>query len=303
MQTVDTLIGASFGLLGAVLFAISVVVYRSQSDRIAPIAVGSIKMWASIPLMLGLVVIQGTEALFEMSAETTIILSLSVMFSAVVGDTIYIRSQELVGVSYAFPIAMSFPLITYIMTVTLLGEQFVALRLVGAAITVAGVVILSNEQHRKKREDMETSSRKSVLGLALAFVTALLWAGGVVILQVGVSEVDPVPANFIRVIVGSVAFVPIYALGRHTGMRSPNSRTAALVAITGFFGMGVGSLMHVFAVKLAGAAITSVVGATSPLFAVPFSMVLLREKVGMRALAGIMATVVGVILVVIAPYP
>jgi drug/metabolite transporter (DMT)-like permease len=51
-------------------------------------------------------------------------------------------------------------------------------------------------------------------------------------------------------------------------------------------------------VKYIGAAMGSVIGSTSPLFAVPISMVFLKEQPTRLALVGILIAISGVILVV-----
>jgi drug/metabolite transporter (DMT)-like permease len=225
-------------------------------------------------------------------------LSASVLCGIVIGDTIYLVSQEMVGVSHAFPIAMSYPILTLALTTFFLGETLVLGRLTGAVVTVVGIILISREQD-KSCDGNDPGETRNVPGILLAMMTSLLYAMGATFLQVGVSDTDPVAANFVRVFVGSVALVPVFGTAAWRGMPMPSARATKLIAITGFLGMGIGSLLYVMAVKLAGAAVTSVVGATAPLFAVPISVLFLKEKLGRTASVGIVATVVGVVLVVI----
>jgi drug/metabolite transporter (DMT)-like permease len=52
-------------------------------------------------------------------------------------------------------------------------------------------------------------------------------------------------------------------------------------------------------VKLIGAAVASVLGSLSPLFALPISVFFLKEHVSWKSLLGVLLTVSGVIMVVL----
>ena len=60
-----------------------------------------------------------------------------------------------------------------------------------------------------------------------------------------------------------------------------------------------GSLLYVSTVKFVGAAVTSVIGSLSPLFALPISMIFLKERITRVAMIGVAVTIAGVILVVL----
>ncbi|MFX1561463.1 MAG: EamA family transporter, partial [Promethearchaeota archaeon] len=58
-------------------------------------------------------------------------------------------------------------------------------------------------------------------------------------------------------------------------------------------------LFYVMAVAMVGAALMSVIASTAPLFAVPVSILILKERVTRIAGVGILATIIGVVLVVV----
>jgi drug/metabolite transporter (DMT)-like permease len=294
----DLILGSTIGLIGSALYGLSIVVYRSQASEINPVAVSSIKMWISLPFMTILtLLLPGLETAF-LPMATIMLLSISVILGAVIGDTIYLWSQERIGVSYAFPIAMSFPIITFFLTVWFLEEPLILSRLAGAIIAVIGIVLISNEQNRNQ-ENSETPIKFDIFGILGAIATAFLYAIGTTVLQVGIEGVDPIAGNLIRMIVGSIAFVPIVAVVHLGGMRMITKKATVRVIIAGFFGMAVGSLLYVTAVAMVGAAIMSVIASTAPLFAVPVSVLMLKEKLTSVAGIGIIATIVGVVLVVV----
>ena len=296
--TPELVLGTSVGFLASAMWAISVVVYRSQSKEIRPLAISSIKMWVALAFMSIVVILPFRESPFFVPVESLLYLALSVSLGAVIGDTIYLMSQERIGVSYAFPIAMSFPILTYYLAIVFLGDVFIPSRLVGTVVTVGGLILISREQNRTKEDDL--SPKLDPFGITLAFLTMVMFASATVFLDIGVTAVDPVDANFVRVVFGSAEFVPLFFVARHQGMPMPTPRAAKIVAVTGLFGMAIGSLLYVWMVKLIGAALGSVIGSTSPLFAVPISVLYLKERLTALAAVGVLATVVGVMLVVVA---
>lgn len=305
MQASPQLIfGSLIGLLGASLYGLSVVVYRSQANEIRPVAISSFKMWIALPFTALMVfILPGIDSIF-LPLTTVAILGISVTLGAVIGDTIYLWSQERIGVSYAFPIAMSFPIMTYFLTVVFLNEPPVLSRLFGAVIAVIGVILISNEQNRNQKSEEnkatgDSSSRRLDLwGLGAAFATAVLYAVGTTLLQVGIEGVDIIGGSFVRILFGSIAFVPVFAVARQQGMPWPTRKATTRVIIAGFFGMAMGSIFYVAGVAMAGAAIMSVMASTAPLFAIPVSIFILKEKVTPLALVGVALTLIGIVLVV-----
>ncbi|MGY5873605.1 MAG: DMT family transporter [Candidatus Thorarchaeota archaeon] len=300
----ELILGSLIGLLGAALYGLSVVVYRSQSDEIKPVAISSIKMWVALPFTaLMVLILPGFDSIF-LPLTTIAILGISVTLGAVVGDTIYLWSQERIGVSYAFPIAMSFPIMTYFLTVIFLNEPPVLSRLAGAIVAVIGVILISNEQNRNQEpiesNEVDNAPRRIDLwGIAGALITAVLYAVGTTMLQVGIEGVDVIGGSFVRIVIGSIAFTPMFAVAKYKGMSWPTRRATKLVIVAGFFGMAVGSILYVGAVSMVGAAIMSVIASTAPLFAIPVSVFVLKEKVTPLALVGVTLTLIGIILVVV----
>ncbi len=299
--TPDIIFGSISILIGAALYAFSVVAYRSQSKEIRPIAIASIKMWVALGFMLLLAILPLGIDPFSVAFDQIIYLSGSVILGAVIGDTFYLMSQERIGVSYAFPISMSFPILTYFLTVIFLGEPLIISRLSGVFVAVTGIVILAREQESDANNNWESQEIRKIdwIGITLAILTAILYATGTTILQIGVEGVDALSANFIRMVVGSISFVPMVLVARMKGMPVPTKRATKLVAIAGLFGMAIGSIFYVTGVKYAGAAIASVLASTAPLWAVPVSVFYLKERLTRLAALGVIATIVGAILVVI----
>ncbi len=295
--TPEMMIGLATGLLASAIYAVSVVVYKSQSDSIRPLAISSIKMWVALAFMTALIVLPIHSEQFYVPQEALAYLVVSVIFGAVLGDYFYLTAQERIGVSYAFPIAMSFPIFTYLLAIAVGLEEPLLSRSVGILLAVIGVILISKEQGQD--DDHSVKRNLDKIGIGLALLVAIFYAMGAILLQVGVENVSPIDGNFVRVAFGSVAFIPMFLVAKHRGMSTPPKRTIKIIAVAGLFGMGLGSLLYVSTVKFVGAAVTSVIGSLSPLFALPISIIFLKERITRVAMIGVAVTIAGVILVVL----
>lgn len=296
--TPDIILGSSIGLFTSFLWAISTNVYKSQSKEATPLAISALKMWAAMAFMTVIIFLPFRTTPFFVPLDSLIFLVASVSIGLVTGDLVYLISQERIGVSYAFPIANIYPISTYIIAVFLVNEEIIPSRFLGVVIAVVGVTIISREQSTRKKEEGQLTS--DMLGLGLAFLAAICWSLGSVFLQIGVENVDPIDANFVRMFFGGAIFIPLFLGAVHGGMAIPTKRATKIVMAAGFLGMTMGSLLYTYAVKLIGASIASLLGSTSPLFALPISIVFLHERFNRKSIFGVVLTVIGVMLVVLA---
>ncbi len=294
----DLVIGTFLGLFVSFLWAISTNIYKSQSDEATPLAISALKMWAALAVMSVIVILPFRTTPFYMPLNSLLFLIASVTTGLVVGDLVYLMSQERIGVSYAFPIANIYPISTYIIALFLLNEELILSRFAGVIIAVIGVTFISREQAVKKKEEGVITS--DLFGLGLAFLAALCWSMGSVFLQLGVQDVDPIDANFARMLFGGAIFIPLFLGAVKNGMPIPTKRATKIVMGAGFLGMTMGSLLYTYTVKLIGASISALLGSISPLFALPISIIFLKEKFTKKSLLGVLLTVIGVILVVLA---
>ena len=298
------LTGVFMGLLGAALFGISNVVYKSQSAEIQPIAINAFKMWIALPVIALVVLLLLYPTGFTVPLSSVPFLAASIIMGAGIGDLMYLTSQSRIGVSRAFPIAMTFPIITYFFSIFFLNEPLLITRFAGVILAILGISIITREQAQQEttisqQTEDQTSIKWDLLGITLAILAAFSWATATVILQIGLVGADPIDANLIRILIGSFFLLPFFFLARQRGMPMPTKRATKYVVIAGFFGMGIGSILYVNAVFFTGAAVTSVIASTAPLFALPFTIFFLKEKVTPLILLGTILTISGVWLVVL----
>lgn len=300
MQTVSDLsIGIAFGILSAFLFAVQNVLFKSQKEGITPTVANTIKIWIGLAVVSVVVLLPFRPPSGTIPFDTIFILAISVLFGAAFGDLAYLTSQNRVGVSVAFPIAHTFPVFTYFFSMFVLNEQFYLTRLVGVILAVLGVVFVSKQENVGKEPDESKDQGLDRIGIGLAVLTSVMLAIATLLIQVGMTEIDPVDGQFIRMFYGSLMMVPIFILSRKQGASRPTRKATKVIIIGSFFGFAFGSLFFVASIKYAGATISAVVGTTAPLFALPLSFSHLKEHITSNVVGGTLLAVIGVVLAVV----
>ncbi|MHA1935454.1 MAG: EamA family transporter [Candidatus Thorarchaeota archaeon] len=294
----DVIAGVLAGLVCSVTYALASVGYQSQIKESNSFIANCIKTLAAVPVMIGAMLILGSASLLSVPIPAAISFVLSMFVGVLAADTCYLTAQERIGVSYALPIAMTYPMFTYTIAMILRWEPLIESRLLGIVLAVVGVVVLSREQGSMGKNNIGLRSVDRT-GLFFALMTSALYALSALFIEAGVHEVDPVTGAAIRIISGSIVMAPLGLLAKARGVKIPLRRPAALLAIFGVFGMGVATLFWVISIKYVGAVMTSVIGTTASLFGVPVSVFLLKEKFTWKAGLSIAATILGVVLVVL----
>lgn len=283
-------------LLSALLWAMGSVLMAVVGRGLHPVPLNLIRVvvssaffWSLLPFF------GGPAALATIAPGTWAWLALSVLLLLIVGDLLYLRSLELAGVSWAMPVASVNPLWAVLFAALFVGETLSWKLAVGAALVVAGVILVS----RSTAPAAPLDRRRQRSGLLLALLTALVWGIGQVVLKVATAELHSVVANSVRQPMGMAAMIGLNLVrGQWGHLRRMPARSWLIIVFASLVGTGVGSLLFVQAIQMVGAGRTAVLTSTSPLLAIPFAMLWLGERPGRRTLIGTLLAVAGIVLVV-----
>ncbi|MGY5859215.1 MAG: DMT family transporter [Candidatus Thorarchaeota archaeon] len=292
-------IGILCAIAATVFFGITNVIYKKIDNEISVIDIVVTRIWVSLPISYVFAVWSAGTINFSIPAESLFPLAISMILGIVLGDTMYFLSQERIGVGRAFPIVMSYPLVVYLLAAILLGEPVILQRIVGAVIVVIGVALIARAEYS---EDVENNnrwnSRDRNIGLFLAFVTIIVWSASDVIFQYGLVGVGAAEANFYRVLIASVIYIPVFMLSLRGRRSLPSRRISGIAMLTGFFSIGLSLIVYSYAIKFIGATITSVLIASAPVVTAPLSVLYLREDVNKNVGIGTVLTILGILMVV-----
>ncbi len=139
------------------------------------------------------------------------------------------------------------------------------------------------------------------MGYALLVAVGVLWTIATLWLANARGDLEPIAAGAIRTPAGATALLGFAMATQRPSLAAPfrNRNHLAAIVAAGAVGTGLGSLLYVYGVLEAGAAQAAVLSATSPLMALPLSIVFLGERFTPKVGLGTVLCVGGIVLVVL----
>lgn len=240
----------------------------------------------------------GLTALTNLDRETIAILVASIIFIIVIGDSLFFVAARRISMVRAMPLSMTLPLFTVVLAAIFLHETITVLVSVGTALILAGAYLLSAEP---KLAAARVKDKADTLGILMVLASALFFALGTIILTPVSQSINAVVANCVRQPVAALFLLAAMPKQKAvTQLRSLSAKEWVMLIGSSLAGVGVGALLFIVALQHAGASVTSVLTATTPVFSTPFSILLLGEKVRSWDVIGTVLIMAGVWLVVLA---
>jgi drug/metabolite transporter (DMT)-like permease len=292
-------LGVISALLAMVFFGVTNILYKKMSNDISVMDIMFTRMWVSLPVAYIFGVLASGSLTFTIPSESLFPLILSMVIGILLGDGMYFLSQERIGVSRAFPIAMSYPLLVYFLAALFLGEPVIPQRIIGAIVIVVGVIMIARAEQDDEKIDKKWSKDDFRIGIILAFLVFFCWAASDVIFQFGLIGVPPAEANYYRMLAASLILVPVFLYSLRGERTLPSKQTTAYALLVGIFALGFSLITYSFAVKFVGATVTVLIISSAPMFTAPLSAVFLDEDVNRNVAIGTILTIIGVLMVVL----
>ena len=298
--SVSDLFGVTVALMTALAWAASTIILKMLVARIDVFTLNSIRLWVGSLVLVTIIVAsgRGSEYLHTPLAPFLLVAASGVMAMAV-GDTFFIKSLSLIDASKAFSIAQcSFPILATIVAVLFLGEAFTWLTAIGAVLVVYGIYLIAAKD--KRAPDLSPPKATAAQGLIFALTAAGAWTAATVSLKIGTLEMDAIVAAGIRIPIAATLLTLLVISRRQISafrLRIYGTRNIALMAAAGLLTYGVAAVGYVTAMQLIGAARTVLITTTAPVFVLPFSILLLKERPGGYTIAGVLICVAGVVFV------
>ncbi|MDJ0722696.1 MAG: DMT family transporter [Desulfobacterales bacterium] len=229
----------------------------------------------------------------DAGAHEWIWLSVSGLIGLTLGDICLFRAFVLVGARISALVMAFVPVISALISWLFLGEVLGLRDRTGMFLATAGIVmvVMAKRTHRDG-----SRSRYSLRGLLMALGGALGQAVGLVFSKYGMGAYDAFAANHIRLLAALAGFFLIFACTgrwRHLIAATRHRSGMAFTALGSFFGPFVGVSLSLYAVQHTKVGIAATIIALVPIFIIPPSVLLKKEKIGSRDVAGAMLAVGG----------
>jgi drug/metabolite transporter (DMT)-like permease len=290
------MLGIIYGLLCAASWAIGSISMRDLARKLDPFTLNAPRSAiGALSLILVASLTGRMTGYANIGASQWALLLGSLLVGGFLGDSVYVLSIARIGVSRAFPIASTYPALTLVLALLLYDQPLTWPLLIGMFLAMLGVTAIS--RGRAPTSEIPTPQAKTS-GILFALVASVLWAVSTTMLEPGLRGLDEISAAAVRLPVLSVAlWLVVAARGTWRDLKRLNRQEWITLIVGGLIGWGLGSLTFVLAVASVGSARAAVLTSTSPLFALPMSLLFLKEHSDWRVALGTGLTVVGIILV------
>lgn len=283
--------GIAGGLGTGLAWAALSILVQSLSGVLRPVSITAIRstVGGAIILTVALLAGYGPEIL-RMPLWAVLALWVSILLAMAFGDTVFFASMDHLGVTRALTLSLANPLFTTIVGIGLLGEGVTLPRIIGSLLVVGGLALIISG----KGEGEARARGDSPRGLKLVFLAAGAWALAAIIMKPPLQFVSAPAAAAVRIpMAGLVVWLTPWSRGTVRALANTTSaeriRLAAICVLS-----AAASLLFVTGIKYGGVAVGNVLASTSPLFTLPFEVLVFRQRPSPRTVLGAVVTVGGV---------
>jgi drug/metabolite transporter (DMT)-like permease len=253
---------------------------------------------------------------------------LSFVFGQVIGDTAYFTAQKELGTTITLAISMTFPLFTFILSLIFFREPFklnlvFSLILIGTGVIIISKAKMNNENlKQEQRSEIRDSIKLKIQNIfktdfikpiVFCFTAAIGWAIGAVLIQVATDQIDEIIqidelssfiGNAIRfpfalLILGSMVLRENYFKNKKDISPSykKSLKSWIILLIASIIGTSLGAYLYTESVHVAGANIVALIASASPLFALPLTYFINKERITKWGFIGVILTISGVLII------
>lgn len=291
-----------FAALGTALcWTVSAVLYKRALATTTPLSANTLRcIGTSIILALLLAFIGKIRVLTDLPTQAVFLACASGVVGLGLGDTFYMLSLKILGVSRVVPITCTYPLFSLVWAYLLAGENITVQILLGAVAIVLGIWLLSSEA---KNNSVKAWRKLHVRGLAFALSTAIAWSISISMINLAVREASSLEhayaINTVRLLAVAFALLIFTLTSRKTDFIKVERKTAAMLLTGGLIAVGLGWFLLTFSFTKIPEAQAVPISSTTPLFSTLASITFLHEKVTAKVAAGSILIVMGIFLVFI----
>lgn len=250
---------------------------------------------AAIFLIIAHWITLGSLFPFNAAPERLFWLGLSGVVGLVIGDIFLFRAFVMIGPRLSMLMMSLAPILAAVQAWIFLGEKLTSGQIFGILLTVGGIAWVILERNGKSENAPEYGrgilfGLGGAIGQATGFVLAKNGVGG--------GEFSPISANLIRMTAAVIVLWLITLLQgqvKKTISTFFNDRKGMLATMGGAFaGPFLGVSLSLFALQRVEVGVASTLTALPPIFLLPISYFIFKERFGWGAVVGTLVAMAGV---------
>ncbi|MFX1353603.1 MAG: GRP family sugar transporter [Promethearchaeota archaeon] len=228
--------------------------------------------------------------------------------SVTIGDLLYYMSLKKIDASRAYPLTQLSLVFVYPFSFFLFGDEITISILIGGALILSSVFILSSKDKptriNARGSLKEKISEDLIIGVLLAIGTAFFWAVAYITFAyvtfnpANILIGDVFVSNFFRVGFGfvMVTILGVFKKEYYDGFRKENRKNLKyfiLIGIAGILSLGLADAIFIKAAEINGLVLTATITANTPMVQQIFSILILKEKFRKRFLLAVILIILG----------
>ncbi len=326
------MIGELIAIFAVLTFVVSNVLFRKTEHETSPIFINFFRTTiGTFTFIIFAFLLNIFDKIFLLPLDLWIILFVSFLFGQVFGDTAYFNAQKDLGTTLALGVSMTFPLFTFILSLIFLNKQFDISLLFSLIFISSGVIVIgkskstikitvnpSFEPFEQEKQDRFKKKLKlrSLRALIFGLIASLSWAIGLIIIEYATLQIDLILSlqEGLSSILGNVIRFPFamailtimvgkenYSIKKKTN-KTPFRKSATTwgyLIIAALIGTSLGAYVYTEAARVAGSTVMSLIASASPLFSLPLTYLINKEKITKIGFIGVILTIIGVIIILI----
>lgn len=288
-------LGEILSVLAAVVWAVSVVLFRLSGRSMSPLALNFFKNIVATALLLATFPIVGQDILRPAPFLDYALLALSGILGITVADTLFFRSLNIVGAGLSQVVSLAYSPFVIVFTFVFLGERLSPGDIAGAALILGGVLLTTGHTPPPglTRRDLRT-------GIAIASLSVALMALGITLAKPVLNRSPVLWATGVRLYAGVLSLAIFTLLSRRrryvwsTLVPSAAWRFSLPAAVLGAY---AAMIIWIAGMKFTQASTAAILNQTSAVFVLPIAALVLKEPVTRRKLGAVALAIAGVTLV------
>jgi drug/metabolite transporter (DMT)-like permease len=292
-------IGEIAALFTSFCWSISAIGFTKSSQQVGSQATNRVRVaLALVALILINAALYGQPLPLHADASRWIWLSISGVIGLSLGDAFLFQAYYEIGPRLGLLLLSLAPVFGAAIAWIFFGQTLNLLQIIGIVITLGGIGwVVMAQPAGEEGQPRKAAGRGIVFGVLAALGQAI----GLVFSQQGmVGDFSPFAGTLIRMLAASVILwiVAIFQKQAKTTIGSMRQQPAALgwIAFGALFGPVIGVSASLLAVQNTGIGVSSTLMALPPVFMLPISYFVFKERFGWQAVAGTLVAIVGVAL-------
>ncbi len=285
-----------FALLAAAMWGSASIFFTLSSREIGAGNLNRLRLIFAVIILSGIIsATVGWDWVSHITHEEYALLGLSGVIGLAFGDRFYFSALKEMGPRLSTQVFALNPVTSTVLAWVFLDEKLGFWPLLGIAIAICGVIVVTSERRQKGN-----SSHATTRGVIFALIATGCHSGAFVLAKhVMADKIDSLTGSFVRMV---SAMLVVWAVAAISGKSLSTFRSMStlrrwkLVVAGSILGPSIGVWVALIGITHAPVGVASTLMALTPLFVIPLVVLTQNEKVSRRAILGSLIAFGGVVL-------